>query len=81
MADNLQHIQETKLVMDTAIASGAITMPLWLVHLAEAAQMATLFGGLLLLSIRIVIAWRELKEQKHGPANNSGNDQSRPLDH
>jgi hypothetical protein len=81
MSDNLQNISETKLVLDTIIASGAITMPLWVVHLAEAAQMATLFGGLLLLSIRIVIAWRELKEQNHGPADNSGRDQDRPLDH
>jgi hypothetical protein len=81
MSDNLQNISETKLVLDTTIASGAITMPLWVVHLAEAAQMMTLFGGLLLLSIRIVIAWRDLKEQKHGPADNSGRDQDRPLDH
>lgn len=75
MSDNLQHISETKLILDTAIASGAITMPLWMAYLTEAAQIATLFGGLVLLIIRIVIAWRELREKMNGSADNSRHDQ------
>ena len=75
MADNLQHISETKLVLDTTIASGAITMPLWMAYLTEAAQIATLFGGLVLLSIRIVIAWRELREKMNGSADHPRHDQ------
>jgi len=51
---------DTRVVIDSAIASGAITMPLWIVTLHEYLQVATLIGGLILLSFRIYIAIKEV---------------------
>jgi hypothetical protein len=52
---------DTRVIVDSAIASGAITMPLWVIHMHEYLQILTLAGGLLLLVIRIYLAIREAR--------------------
>jgi hypothetical protein len=52
---------DTRVVIDSAVASGAITMPLWVIHMHEYLQILTLAGGLLLLVIRIYLAIKEAR--------------------
>ena len=52
---------DTRVIVDSAIASGAITMPLWVIHLHEYLQLFTLVGGLILLTIRIYLAFKEAR--------------------
>ena len=52
---------DTRVIVDSAIASGAITMPLWVIHLHEYLQLATYAGGLILLTIRIYLAFKEAR--------------------
>lgn len=52
---------DTRVVIDSVVASSAITMPLWVIHMHEYLQILTLAGGLLLLVIRIYLAIREAR--------------------
>jgi len=52
---------DTRVIVDSAIASGAITMPLWVIHMHEYLQLATYTGGLVLLFIRIYLAIKEAR--------------------
>lgn len=52
-------IQETKLVIDSSIATGAITMPLWVTELQGWIGFAAVVGGLILVVIRIALAVRD----------------------
>ena len=52
-------IHETKLVIDSTIATGAITMPLWMTELQGWIGFAIAVGGLVLVVIRIIIAIRD----------------------
>ncbi len=52
---------DTRVIVDSAVASGAITMPLWVIHMHEYLQLATYVGGLILLIIRIYLAIKEAK--------------------
>jgi len=52
-------IQETKLVIDSTIATGAITMPLWVTELQGWIGFAAVVGGLILVVIRIALAVRD----------------------
>ena len=52
---------DTRVIVDSAIASGAITMPLWVIHMHEYLQLFTLIGGLILLTIRIYLAFKEAR--------------------
>jgi hypothetical protein len=52
-------IQETKLVIDSSIATGAITMPLWVTELQGWIGFAAVLGGLILVVIRIALAIRD----------------------
>lgn len=52
---------DTRVIVDSAIASGAITMPLWVIHMHEYLQLFTLVGGLILLTIRIYLAFKEAR--------------------
>jgi len=52
---------DTRVIIDSAVASGAITMPLWVIHMHEYLQLFTLIGGLVLLVIRIYLAIREAR--------------------
>jgi hypothetical protein len=50
---------EAKLVIDSTIATGAITMPLWVTELQGWIGFAAVVGGLILVVIRIVLAIRD----------------------
>lgn len=52
---------DTRVIVDSSIASGAITMPLWVIHMHEYLQLATYAGGLILLAIRIYLAIKEAR--------------------
>jgi hypothetical protein len=52
---------DTRVIIDSVVASGAITMPLWVIHMHEYLQLLTLAGGLLLLVIRIYLAIKEAR--------------------
>lgn len=55
----MDSIQETKLVIDSTIATGAITMPLWVAELEGWIGFAAVVGGLILVVIRIALAIRD----------------------
>ena len=50
---------EAKLVIDSTIATGAITMPLWMTELQGWIGFAIAVCGLILVVIRIIIAVRD----------------------
>lgn len=50
---------EAKLVIDSSIATGAITMPLWVTELQGWIGLAIAVGGLILVMLRIAIAIRD----------------------
>ena len=52
-------IHEAKLVIDSTIATGAITMPLWVTELQGWIGFAIAVGGLILVILRIIIAIRD----------------------
>lgn len=48
-------------VFDGAAATVAITAPLWLADVELWGRALVILGGVLLLALRIAIAWRELR--------------------
>lgn len=50
---------EAKLVIDSTIATGAITMPLWVTELQGWIGFAIAVGGLILVVLRIIIAIKD----------------------
>jgi hypothetical protein len=52
-------VDEAKLVIDSTVATGAITMPLWMTELQGWIGFAIAVGGLILVLIRIVLAIRD----------------------
>jgi len=54
---------DNRLIVDGAIAAGAITMPWWVIHLSGWMSFFTILGGFILLCFRILLAYRELKSQ------------------
>jgi len=53
--------ENTKALADTALATGAITMPLWASALSGWFQLATSFFGLIFLLVRFWYYYREKK--------------------
>ena len=60
MIDN-QAAQTAKHALDSALGVGAVTSPFWLTLLQTGAAIITVIGGLILLGLRIMIAWHEWK--------------------
>lgn len=60
-------MNDTRIVVDGAIAAGAITLPWWAAHLSGWVYFFTVLGGFILLCFRIALAYRELrsKDQHH----------------
>jgi hypothetical protein len=56
-------MNDTKVVVDGAIATGAITLPWWAVHLNEWAGLGITVCGLVLVIFRIALAYREWKNK------------------
>jgi hypothetical protein len=52
-------MNDTKVVVDGAIATGAITLPWWAIHLNEWASLGITLCGLVLVVFRIALAYRE----------------------
>jgi hypothetical protein len=57
-------MESTKTALDTALASGAITAPVWLAYVQTGAALLMAVGGVVLLALRIAIAWREWRIKK-----------------
>lgn len=57
--------QTVKHTIDGAIGLGAITSPVWIQMMQTGAAILTVVGGLILLGLRIMIAWHEWKTRKH----------------
>ena len=53
----------TRSTVDGAVATGAITLPWWAIHLNDWAGIALTLGGLILVGFRIAIAYREWKSK------------------
>ena len=56
-------MNDTKVVVDGAIATGAITLPWWAVHLNEWVGLGITVCGLVLVIFRIALAYREWKNK------------------
>lgn len=57
-------IQETKFAIDSTIATGAITMPLWVSELQGWIGLGISVGGLILIVMRIIIAFRDWRKRQ-----------------
>jgi len=53
-----------KTVLDFSLGATALSSPYWLQLLNTGLGLAMLLGGLLLLSLRLIISWREYKKGK-----------------
>ena len=51
-----------KTAIDLSVGAGAITLPWW-VQLTSGMELLMAVGGLLLISVRLVIAFREWKKK------------------
>ncbi len=56
---SIMEADEAKLVIDSTIATGAITMPLWVTELQGWIGFAIAVGGLILVVLRIIIAIKD----------------------
>jgi len=56
-------MNDTKVVVDGAIATGAITLPWWAVYLNEWMGLGITVCGLVLVIFRIALAYREWKNK------------------
>lgn len=53
-----------KMILDIGLGASALSSPYWLQLLNTGLGLAMLIGGLALLSLRLVISWREYKRGK-----------------
>jgi hypothetical protein len=53
---------ENKLIVDGAVAAGALTLPWWAINLSGWMYFVTVLGGLILVCFRIMLAVREWKQ-------------------
>lgn len=60
--DQFEHA--SKDALDGAIGLGAITWPLWAQLLQTTGYVITFIGGIVLLGLRIAIAWRDLRDRQ-----------------
>jgi len=51
-----------KTVVDLSVGAGAITVPWW-IQLTSGLELVMAVGGLLLISVRLVVAFREWKQK------------------
>jgi hypothetical protein len=58
--------QKLDIAFDATTVTAAVTAPFWLASLEQWGRALVIFGGVVLLGIRIVCAWRELKRGRHG---------------
>jgi len=58
--------QKLDLALDATAAAAAITVPFWLQALEQWGRALVILGGIVLLGLRIVGAWRALKANRHG---------------
>ncbi len=56
-----QHIKQT---LDGAVGGYGVSIPFWIDYVKEGLEIVALAGGLVLLAMRLWIAWRELREKK-----------------
>ena len=56
-------MNDTRIAVDGAVATGALTLPWWAIHLNEWAGLCLTLGGLVLLGVRIALAVREWKNK------------------
>jgi hypothetical protein len=56
-------MDDPKIVVDGAIATGAITLPWWAIHLNAWAGLCITLCGLVLVVFRIALAYREWKNK------------------
>lgn len=57
----------TKTVLDGAIVSGSVTAPVWIDYVQSGIGLLMGVGGIVLLMLRIGIAWREWKSRNDVP--------------
>lgn len=53
-----------KFVLDIGLGATALSSPYWLQLLNTGLGLAMLIGGIMLLSLRLIISWREYKRGK-----------------
>lgn len=61
---SVQFEQASNDALDGAIGLGAVTWPLWAQLLQTTGYIITFVGGIILLGLRIAIAWRDLRERR-----------------
>lgn len=58
--------QKLDAALDGTTAMAAVTVPLWLENVELWGRALVILGGLALLVIRILCAWRDLRRNRHG---------------
>ena len=59
-------MNDTRIAADGVIAAGAISLPWWAIYLSGWMSFAITLGGLILVCIRISLAYREWKSKDRG---------------
>lgn len=67
MATTDQQVEQVKQGLDYALGAGAISAPVWLQYIQTYAGFLMLIGGLVLLALRIAIAWNEWQHRNRMP--------------
>jgi len=58
--------QKLNVAFDATAAAAAVTVPFWLQNLEQWGRALVVLGGIVLLGIRILGAWRMLRRDRHG---------------
>jgi hypothetical protein len=58
--------QKLDVAFDATAAAAAVTVPFWLQDLEQWGRALVILGGVVLLALRIIGAWRALRGNRHG---------------
>lgn len=64
MTGIIQQQETAKHALDSAIGAGALSSPWWLPVFNTWTNVALVLGGIILLGLRIAIAWREWRSKR-----------------
>ena len=53
-----------RMAVDGAAGAAAVTAPLWLQHIETGAQLVVALGGVVLIALRIAVAWRDFRRHR-----------------
>tara|TARA_Y100000034_G_scaffold116887_1_gene155773 strand:+ start:139 stop:348 length:210 start_codon:yes stop_codon:yes gene_type:complete len=56
----------SKVILDASLAGATVSAPIWMTNLETYLGFGIALGGLILLFLRIMLSWKELRGPKYG---------------